>query len=86
MGNQTPFGLYIDEFQTLNPDMVAGIAEKARAARFFTTLSVQTADQIAKTATKNAEETLTSLFGTINTFIIHAGSFEDIGKMKEIVL
>ena len=91
MGNKTPFGLYIDEFQTLNPDMVAGIAEKARAARFFTTLSVQTADQIAKTATKNAEETLTSLFGTINTFIIHAGSFEDtalkfskiIGKSKQ---
>lgn len=79
-GNLTPFGLYIDEFQTLNPDMVAGIAEKARSAKFFTTLSVQAADQVAKTATKNAEETLNSLFGTIETFVIHAGSIYDTAE------
>lgn len=75
--NETPFGLYIDEFQTLDPASVAGILEKARSAKFFTTLSLQSLEQIVKASEKNGEATLKSILDTISNFIVHSGASQD---------
>lgn len=84
--NKTPFGLYVDEFQTLDPMTVAGLAEKARSAKFFTTLSLQSAEQISKSAEKNGEETLKSFFDTVGNFIVHDGSTLDSSERLSKIL
>lgn len=79
-GDQTPFGLYIDEFQTLNPASIAGLIEKVRSAKFFTTLSSQSPEQIVKASTSNGAAVLSSIFDTVSNFIVHAGSTQDTAE------
>lgn len=71
-----PFGVYMDEFQTLDVRKVAGLTEKGRSANFNTTLSLQTTNQIVSRTSNNAEATLNALMDTINTFIVHNGMTE----------
>jgi hypothetical protein len=73
-GNQTLFGLYIDEFQTLNPDSIKDILEKARSAKFFVTLSLQSYEQIIKAADSQGEATLNAILDTCSNFVAHAGA------------
>lgn len=75
-GNDKPFGLYVDEFQTLNPLMMTGIVEKARSAKFFSTFGSQSLDQIIKEES-NGEAILKSLLDTASNFIVHNGSSQD---------
>lgn len=85
-GDTNLFGLYIDEFQTLSPETVSGIAEKARSARFYTTMSLQSAEQIAKVSERNGEETLNAFFDTVGNFIIHQGSsYDSAERLSKII-
>lgn len=80
-GDKSLFGLYIDEAQALNVDKIIQLFEKSRSAGFYSTISVQSSNQISKEAVKNSEDTLFALFDTINTFIIHQGSTEKTAQM-----
>lgn len=75
-GDKTPFGLYVDEAQTLDPLEATGIAEKTRSANFFSTFSTQTLDQLLKEE-NGSDAVLTSIMGSISNFIVHSGSTED---------
>lgn len=85
-GNKELFGVYIDEFQTLDPDSVRDNLEKARSANFYITLSLQSLDQIVKAASGDGEATLNALLDTVNNFIFHDGSGHDTAeKMSKII-
>ena len=81
-----PFGVYMDEFQTLDVRKVAGLTEKARSAKFFTTLSLQTTNQIVSRTSNNAEATLNALMDTINTFIVHNGMTESSAQFLSQII
>lgn len=85
-GNKTLYGVYIDEFQTLDPDSVKDSLEKSRSANFFITLSLQSLDQVIKAAAKDGIATLNSILDTVANFIFHDGSgYETAERMSKIV-
>ena len=74
-GNKTPFGLYVDETQILDPADITGIVEKARSAMFFSTFSAQSLEQLVKGG--GGEDVLNGILDTVSNFIVHSGSSED---------
>lgn len=80
------FGLYVDEAQTVDPEVYSGIFEKARSAKIFATLSVQSMEQISAESDRDGEAVLKALLDTCNNFIIHAGATHDTAeRLSKIV-
>lgn len=73
---KNPVGLYIDEFQTINPISVKSMLEKSRASGFNITLAQQSFEQIASLGS-NGPALLNSILDTCSNFISHAGMTED---------
>lgn len=71
-----PVGIYIDEFQTINPMSVKGLLEKARSSGFAMTLAQQSFEQIAALGA-SGPALLNSMIDTCSNFIVHAGMARD---------
>lgn len=86
MGNSTKFGVYIDEFQTLDPRTVKDNLEKARSSKMYITLSLQSIDQIVSSSQSNGEAMANAILDTCANFIFHDGSGHDTAqKMSKII-
>lgn len=82
----TRFGVYIDEFQTLDPITVKDSLEKARNSRMYITLSLQSIDQIISSAQNQGEAIAKGILDTIANFIFHDGSgYDTTEKMSKII-
>lgn len=85
-GDTTPFGVYIDEFQTLDPRTVKDNLEKARSSKMYITLSLQSIDQIVSSADSAGEAMANAILDTCANFIFHDGSgFDTATKMAKII-
>lgn len=85
-GDITPFGVYIDEFQTLDPMTVKDNLEKARSSRMYITLSLQSIDQIVSAAASQGEAMANAIIDTCANFIFHDGSgYDTAEKMSKII-
>lgn len=85
-GDTTPFGVYIDEFQTLDPATVKDNLEKARSSRMYITLSLQSIDQIVSSAASQGEAMANAIIDTCANFIFHDGSgYDTAEKMAKII-
>lgn len=85
-GDRTEFGVYIDEFQTLDPGTVKDNLEKARSSRMYITLSLQSLDQIISSAANQGEAMANSIIDTCANFIFHDGSgYDTAEKMSKII-
>lgn len=85
-GNTTQFGVYIDEFQTLDPRTVKDNLEKARSSKMYITLSLQSIDQIVSAVDSNGEAMANAILDTCANFIFHDGSgYDTAEKMSKIV-
>jgi len=85
-GNTTPFGVYIDEFQTLDPVTVKDNLEKARSSKMYITLSLQSIDQIISSAANQGEAIANAILDTCANFIFHDGSgYDTAEKMSKII-
>lgn len=85
-GDRTPFGVYIDEFQTLDPSTVKDNLEKARSSRMYITLSLQSIDQIVSSAASQGEAVANAIIDTCANFIFHDGSgYDTAEKMSKII-
>lgn len=79
-GSKHLVGLYIDELQGLDIDKIKGILEKGRGAGVFTTISLQSLDQISDV------NDLRSLLDTVQNFLVHSGSYgESAERFASIV-
>lgn len=79
-------GIYVDEFQALNPDSVAALLEKSRESNLAMTLAQQSFEQIIKSSSHNGEAYLGSVLDTCSNFIIHAGMTEDSAEKLAKIL
>lgn len=85
-GNRNKFGVYIDEFQTLDPATVKDNLEKARSSRMYITLSLQSIDQIVSSAQTQGEAMANAIIDTTANFIFHDGSgYDTAEKMSKII-
>lgn len=86
-GDTTPFGVYIDEFQTLDPRTVKDNLEKARSSKMYITLSLQSIDQIVSSVeTGDGESMANAILDTCSNFIFHDGSgYDTAEKMSKII-
>jgi hypothetical protein len=85
-GDMTRFGVYIDEFQTLDPRTVKDNLEKARSSRMYITLSLQSIDQIVSAADSAGEAMANGILDTCGNFIFHDGSgYDTATKMSKII-
>lgn len=85
-GDTTRFGVYIDEFQTLDPITVKDNLEKARSSRMYITLSLQSIDQIISSAQNQGEAIANAILDTTANFIFHDGSgYDTAEKMSKII-
>ena len=85
-GDTTNFGVYIDEFQTLDPRTVKDNLEKARASKMYITLSLQSIDQIVSSADGAGEAMANAIIDTCANFIFHDGSgYDTAEKMSKII-
>lgn len=85
-GDPTPFGVYIDEFQTLPPMTVKDNLEKARSSKMYITLSLQSIDQIVSAVDSNGEAMANAILDTCANFIFHDGSgYDTAEKMSKII-
>lgn len=85
-GDQTKFGVYIDEFQTLDPGTVKDNLEKARSSKMYITLSLQSLDQIVSSAANQGEAMANAIIDTCANFIFHDGSgYDTAEKMSKII-
>lgn len=85
-GDETKFGVYIDEFQTLDPRTVKDNLEKARSSKMYITLSLQSIDQIVSSADSAGEAMANAILDTCANFIFHDGSGHDTAeKMSKII-
>lgn len=92
MGDETPFGVYIDEFQTIDPNDATDLLEKSRSAKYFCTLASQSLEKIAEASPQSGEATLKSVLDTCGNYLFYAGAQEDsaermakiLGKTKHI--
>lgn len=76
-GNNNPVNVYIDEFQIVPPESVAGLLEKSRASGIGMTLAQQSLKQIISSAAANGEAYLGTILDNCSNFVIHAGSEQD---------
>lgn len=85
-GDVTHFGVYIDEFQTLDPRSVKDNLEKARSSKMYITLSLQSIDQIVSAVDSNGEAMANAILDTCANFIFHDGSgYDTAEKMSKII-
>ena len=85
-GDSTQFGVYIDEFQTLDPNTVKDNLEKARSSKMYITLSLQSIDQIVTAVDGNGEAMANAILDTCANFIFHDGSgYDTAEKMSKII-
>lgn len=83
-GSTNPVSIYIDEFQSLPPECVRSMIEKARSAGVGLTLAFQSLDQVSS-MTGN-DRYVRSLLDTCSNFIFHAGSNYDTGLMAAKII
>lgn len=86
MNNMNPFGVYVDEFQTIDPNDATDLLEKSRSAQFFCTLASQSLEKIASAAPTNGEATLKSVLDTCGNYLFHAGAQEDSAERMAKIL
>lgn len=86
-GDTTYFGVYIDEFQTLDPGTVKDNLEKARSSKMYITLSLQSIDQIVSAVESGDGEAMANaIIDTCANFIFHDGSgYDTAEKMSKII-
>lgn len=85
-GDTTKFGVYIDEFQTLDPVTVKDNLEKARSSKMYITLSLQSIDQIISSAANQGEAIANAILDTCANFVFHDGSgYDTAEKMSKII-
>lgn len=86
-GDTTKFGVYIDEFQTLDPKTVKDNLEKARSSKMYITLSLQSIDQIVSSVeTGDGNAMANAIIDTCSNFIFHDGSgYDTAEKMSKII-
>lgn len=84
MGQDNPVAVYIDEFQSLPPDCVKSMLQKARSAGVGLTLAFQSLDQVS--ATTGNDLYVKSLLDTCSNFIFHAGSNTATGEMASMII
>lgn len=84
LGQTNPVSVYIDEFQSLPPDCVKSMLQKARSAGVGLTLAFQSLDQIS--AATGDDTYIKSLLDTCSNFIFHSGSNYDTGLMAAKII
>ncbi len=86
-GDTTHFGVYIDEFQTLDPNTVKDNLEKARSSKMYITLSLQSIDQIVSSVQSGDGEAMANaILDTCANFIFHDGSgYDTAEKMSKVI-
>lgn len=85
-GDITNFGVYIDEFQTLDPRTVKDNLEKARSSKMYITLSLQSIDQIVSAVDSAGEAMANAIIDTCANFIFHDGSgYDTAERMSKII-
>lgn len=77
MNDNRLFGVYVDEFQTLNPKSIADLLAKARSAGFFITIASQSLEQISAAASENADATLQSILDVCGNYLFLKGAKQD---------
>lgn len=93
MGDSSLFGVYVDEFQTINPKFMADLLAKARSAGFFITIASQSLEQISAAATENSQATLQSILDVCGNYVFLKGAKQDsaetmakiMGKTKRVI-
>lgn len=86
MNNMNPFGVYVDEFQTIDPNDATDLLEKSRSAQFFCTLASQSLEKIASASPDNGEATLKSVLDTCGNYLFHSGAQEDSAERMAKIL
>lgn len=86
MHNQIPFGVYIDEFQTIDPADVTDLLEKGRSAKFFCTIASQSLEQVVVSSLNNGEATLKAVLDTCGNYIFHSGAKQDSAERMAKIL
>ena len=84
LGQDNPVGVYIDEFQSLPPDCVKSMLQKARSAGVGLTLAFQSLDQVSSET--GSDTYVKSLLDTCSNFIFHAGSNYDTGLLASKII
>ena len=74
LDNKLPCGIFMDEFQTIDIDLIADIVAKVRSAKGFPVLSSQSILQLAANADSNASYKIDAFVEVINNFIVHNGA------------
>jgi hypothetical protein len=93
MTNKDKFGVYIDEFQILNPKFIADLLAKARSAGFFITIASQSLEQISASATENPDAILQAILDVCGNYLFLKGAKQDsaermakiMGQTKHII-
>lgn len=93
MNDKNYFGVYVDEFQTLNPKFIADLLAKARSAGFFITIASQSLEQISAAATENPDAILQSILDVCGNYLFLKGAKQDsaermskiMGQTKHII-
>ena len=75
--NKLPCGIFMDEFQTIDIDLIADIVAKVRSAKGFPVLSSQSILQLAANTDSNASYKIDAFIEVINNFIVHNGSSDN---------
>jgi hypothetical protein len=84
LGQDNPLSVYIDEFQSLPPECVKSMLQKARSADVGLSLAFQSLDQVS--ASTGSDTYVKSLLDTCSNFIFHAGSNYDTGLMASKII
>lgn len=82
-GLKNDLNIYIDEFQTLPPDTVKGLLEKARESHMAITLALQSLNQIVAAG---SDAYLRSMLDTCSNFIVHAGATEKSAEIMSDII
>jgi hypothetical protein len=84
LGHTNPVSVYIDEFQSLPPECVKSMLQKARSANVGLSLAFQSLDQVS--AETGSDSYIKSLLDTCSNFIFHAGSNYDTGLIATKII
>lgn len=84
------YSIYFDEAQTITAERLNGLVEKVRSTGGALTFSVQSAEQVIASASRDGEVVLANFFNNIVNFIVHNGATLDsatryskiVGMMK----
>lgn len=84
LGRDNAVAVYIDEFQSLPPECVKSMLQKARSAGVGLTLAFQSLDQVS--AATGSDTYVKSLLDTCSNFIFHSGSNYDTGLLAAKII